>query len=238
MVDRIQADGAISQVAHTTNISREDLAAVPAPQNADLRHRAITSSSRIMASGKEGVDLVPHINGIDHLIRDMKALSSNELLNKKLDQILAKIFPAYGAMKAGHAETALQKQADEAIGELKSGEFKAIVSRTNLYGDVPGDAIPSSSDNMNTKVYAADEPLMRMEDALKQIAQMRQSMEAEDAQRYQRMLSVQKNVQPLSSQQRVDELTARAVSAISSQPQLAVNAHASLSADMTLMVLS
>jgi hypothetical protein len=235
MVDRIQADGAITQVAQTTIIPREDLAAVPAPQNAELRHRAITSSSRVLTTAREGVDLVPHISGIDHLIRDMKALSSNELLNKKLDQILAKIFPAYGAMKAGHVEPALQKAADAAISELRG-----IAASSMLFADVPGDAIPSSSDNMNIKVYNSDDPLQRMDEALKQIAQMRESMANEDAQRYQRMLSTnqQTDARVSANQQSAAQLGTKAIAAISSQAQQALHAHAGLSADMTLMLLN
>ena len=235
MVDRIQADGAITQVAQTTIVAREELAAVPAPQNAELRHRAITSSSKTMKSAKEGIDLVPHISGIDHLIKDMKALSSNELLNKKLDQILAKIFPAYGAIKSGHVEPALQSLAQAALTELQG-----IATQSKSYADVPGDAIPSDSDNMNTKIYSADDPLQRMEEAFKQIAQMRQTMASEDAQRYDRMLSANQlsATRNSSNQQNPDRITARAVDAIAGQTQSAMHAHSGLSADMTLMLLS
>jgi hypothetical protein len=157
------------------------------------------------------------------------------LLNKKLDQILAKIFPAYGAMKAGHVEPALQKAADAAISELRG-----IAASSMLFADVPGDAIPSSSDNMNIKVYNSDDPLQRMDEALKQIAQMRESMANEDAQRYQRMLSTnqQTDARVSANQQSAAQLGTKAIAAISSQAQQALHAHAGLSADMTLMLLN
>ena len=236
MVDRIQADGVIKQVAQTTIVSREDLAAVPAPQNAELRHRAIVTSSRILTTGREEVGLVPHISGLDHLIKDMSALSKNELLNQKLDQILAKMFPAYGAVKAGHVEPALQKAAEEAMRDLQG-----LKSQFPQLADVPGDAIPSFSDNINAKVYSPDDTLSRMEQTFKQIAQMRDIMANDDAQRYERLLNSNQLSDAKYSSQKVqssNELGAKAIETISMNAQSASLAHGRLTGDIARMLLS
>jgi hypothetical protein len=236
MVDRIQADGSIKQVAHNTIVSREELATVPAPQNSELRHRAIASSSRVLTAGREQVGLVPHISGVDHLIKDMKALSTNELLNQKLDQILAKIFPAYGAIKSGHVEASLQKLADAAVSELQG-----LRSKAPQFVDIAGDAIPSASDNTNSKVNATDEPLVRMERSLQQIAQMREAMASDDAQRYERMLSANQVSDTKYASQKIqssNELSARAAEVISVSAQSASLAHGGLTGDVARMLLN
>jgi len=236
MVDRIQADGVIKQVAQTTIVSREDLAVVPAPKNAELRHRAIATSSRILTTGREEVELVPHISGLDHLIKDMSALSKNELLNQKLDQILAKMFPAYAAVRAGHVEPALQKAADAAMSDLRG-----LKSRFFQIDDLPSDAIPSSSDNINAKVYSPDDILSRMEQTFKQIAQIRDIMANDDAQRYERLLNSNQLSDAKHASQKVqssNELSAKAIGAISMNAQSASLAHGRLTGDMACMLLS
>ena len=244
MVDRIQLEGIAGRLA--TSPVRSDLAVKAPPPSAELPELAITGVSATYQASTE-VTHGPDIHATLGLVwNNLERIQRNDQRQKELDSIRSRLL--------GHREDDQQKtgfgssesmEADiRVISALAQDTFEPAETTTEL---LPVIGQEKEATNAAERVDAADKDrvLARIEQALKNVGQLRSALASDTETAYDRLVNLNSSVNDLNlARSRVDDAgfglrsASDAVDAVMLQMRAALVAHGKMSPELVRLVLS
>lgn len=248
MLERIQSDFTPPKVAPIGVTNRADLAAVPAPQEAELRDRAVAPSSESHGASTDADASQPTIHVIGQIRNEGDKIQSTEKDKQDLDKIYAALFSGYEALTKGddpEAAKAAVKTTDKAIADLGAVEAHVVGEQKKPDPGTPEAALAKADQANDANPVDRDKTVAKIEVALRKVSMLREKLTEKSESAHDRLMNINSSISGLNTaRSQVDDSQFSLTSASSAVDVIMVNlralvvAHGNVSPDIVRLVLN
>ena len=239
MFERIQNDGVVPKTSTVGAPARAELVVAPAPVSSELREQAVTPTVAGQRSTTDNDPMHPLMAVIGQIREEMDGQVRNQAEDKRLQELYAKLFKAYGRVASGQPSDVPESDIDRTLEQLDAAYMPKSES---------GDA-PQVLRDENAAAQALRQQRERMMEkiamAMRKVGVLRNKLSEDGEQSHDRLVNINTSLASLNmARTQLDDSSFAITSAASTVDSVMLNlrsavfAHGKISADLVRLVMS
>jgi chromosome segregation ATPase len=239
MFERIQNDGVVPKQTTVGAPARADLVVSPTPPSTELREQAVTPTVASQRSSSDNDPLHPLMVVIGQIREEMDGQVRDQAEDKRLQELYAKLFKAYGRVSSGQDSDLTESDIDRTLDQLdaalmpksESGEASPVVQDENAAAQ----ALRQQRERMLEKIALA----------MRKVGVLRNKLSEVGEQSHDRLVNINTSIASLNmARTQLDDSSFAITSAASTVDSVMLNlrsavfAHGKISADLVRLVMS